>query len=91
MTSAALAAGLQLTTFTSDFPQRSDGLGPFGLGLPASGGVPVTDGAGNVRLFPSDTDGQDAVSVPPTPGAADFAAGIASLSNQLYITLHYAN
>ena len=37
--------------------------------FPASGGVLVSDGPGNVRLFPTDTDGQNATTVPPVPGA----------------------
>jgi hypothetical protein len=57
LTSTAITAGFQLTTFASGFPQRSDGLGPFGVAFPATDGVLVTDGPGNVRLFPSDMDG----------------------------------
>src|SRR5215470_3344737 len=66
LTAAGRAAGFGLSTFATGFPVRSsDGVGPLGVVFPASGGVLVDDGLGNVRLFPSDTDGQDAATVPP--------------------------
>jgi hypothetical protein len=85
--------GFQLTTFASGFPQGG-GVGPLGIAFPSSGGVLVADGAGNVRVFPTDTDGQDAASVPPTPGspgAADFPNGIANLNGLVYMTLKNDN
>jgi hypothetical protein len=92
LTNVASVSGFQLTTFASGFAPRSDGLGPTGFGFPASGGVLVTDGIANVRLFPNDNDGQSAGSVPVTPGApaADGPCGIAELNGQLYMTLQNA-
>ena len=69
LTAAGQAAGFGLSTFATGFPS-SGGIGPGGVGFPASGGVLVSDALGNVRLFPSDTDGQDAATVPPVSGAA---------------------
>ena len=70
VTAAGHAAGFGLSTFATGFPVRSDGVGPLGVVFPASGGVLVDEGLWNVRLFPSDTDGQDAATVPPVSGAA---------------------
>jgi hypothetical protein len=63
---------------------RSDGLGPFGVAFPSSGGVLVNDGPGNVRLFPTDVDGQSAASFLPVAGAVygeRQVAGMAKVGN----------
>jgi len=94
LTPAAQAAGFSLSTFATGFPERSDGLGPFGVAFPASGGVLVDDGPGNVRRFPSDTDGQDATTVPPVSGASygtSGAAGMARVGNNLYLMMAQSN
>ena len=94
LTPVAQAAGFSLSTFAVGFPERSDGLGPFGVAFPASGGVLVDDGPGNVRLFPSDTDGQNAATVPPVSGATygqNHAEGIARVGNSLYLNLGELN
>lgn len=91
---AAQAAGFSLSTFAVGFPERSDGLGPFGVAFPASGGVLVDDGPGNVRLFPNDTDGQNSAAVPPVSGATygqNHAEGIARVGNNLYLNLGELN
>ena len=62
LTAAGIAEGFTLTTFASNFP--NNGLGPLGIAFPNSGCVLVIDGPGNVRLFPTDTDGQNAASAP---------------------------
>jgi hypothetical protein len=93
LTVAATQAGFQLTTFASGFPENG-AVGPGGMAFPSSGGVLVDDAAGNVRLFPTDTDGQNAASVPPTPGSpglADAPRGITSLNGLLYMALNSAN
>jgi hypothetical protein len=79
LTAAGQLAGFSLSTFATGFPERSDGAGPMAVAFPASGGVLVSDVPGNVRLFPTDTDGQDASLIPPVSGAAygqDHAEGI---------------
>jgi hypothetical protein len=89
----AIQEGFQLTTFASGFPENG-ATGPAGVAFPSSGGVLVTDAAGNVRVFPTDTDGQNAASVPPTPGSpglADAPRGIAKLNGLLYMTLYSDN
>jgi sugar lactone lactonase YvrE len=92
LTPAAQAAGFTLSTFATGFPERSDGLGPLGITFPASGGVLVDDGPGNIRLFPSDTDGQDATQVAPTASyGTSNAAGLARVGNTLYLNMGQAN
>jgi hypothetical protein len=85
LTAAGIAEGFTLTTFASGFP--NDGtLGPVGIGFPNAGGVLVSDGPGNVRLFPTDTDGQSAG---PTPITQSFGEGRAfdmtKLGNNIYM------
>jgi hypothetical protein len=56
-----MAQGLSLTTFATGFPNINVGsgsAGPLGIAFPTTGGVLVSDYPGNVRLFPTDTDGQ---------------------------------
>ena len=87
LTAAGQAAGFGLLTFATGFPSTS-GIGPLGVVFPASGGVLVDDGPGNVRLFPSDSDGQDAATVPPVSGASygPFnASGMARVGANLYL------
>jgi hypothetical protein len=94
LTPNAQAAGFSLSTFATGFPERSDGLGPFGVAFPASGGVLVDDGPGNVRLFPSDADNQNATTVPPVSGASygqSHAEGIARVGNNLYLNMGELN
>lgn len=62
ITPAGAAQGLSLTTFATGFPNSSS-VGPLGIAFPTSGGVLVSDYPGNVRLFPTDSDGQNAASV----------------------------
>jgi hypothetical protein len=90
LTAAGQAAGFGLSTFATGFPERSDGAGPLAVVFPASGGVLVSDTPGNVRLFPSDTDGQDATTVPPVSGASyglNHALGMARVGNSLYLMM----
>lgn len=63
LTGAGVADGFTLTTFASGFP-TSNSIGPFGVAFTTTGGVMTTDGPGNIRLFPTDTDGQVAGSAP---------------------------
>jgi sugar lactone lactonase YvrE len=67
LTPTAVSDGFSLSTFAINFPTNSnEANGPAGpLGIAFSGsGVLVTDAPGNIRLFPTDTDGQDASLVP---------------------------
>jgi hypothetical protein len=68
LTQAGQDAGIVLTTFADGFPHlgtRGGDIGPLGIAFPSSGGVLVSDWPGNVRLFPTDTDGQHAGQHPP--------------------------
>ncbi len=62
LTPAGTALGFSLSTFASGFPNSRD-IGPLGIAFTTTGGVLVSDYPGNVRLFPTDTDGQSASSV----------------------------
>jgi len=64
LTQAGINLGFRLTTFATDFPTAS-GIGPMGVAFSGSK-VLVTDYPGNVRVFPSDADGQSANSAPVT-------------------------
>ena len=59
LTTAALNAGFNLTTFAQGFPV-TDNAGPLGIVFPTANSVLVSDWSGAVRLFTSDVDGQDA-------------------------------
>src|SRR5262249_46373741 len=91
LTPAAQAAGFRLSTFASGFPtDRKEGngpVGPLGVALPIGGRVLVTDAPGNIRRFPSDTDGQNAGSVAPLQFYGhNNAAGLAQVRSAIYMT-----
>lgn len=65
LTKAAIDRGFSLTTFATGFSNWNS-VGPLGIEFPVSGGVLVTDVFGNVRRFPTNADGQSALTVPPT-------------------------
>jgi hypothetical protein len=86
ITAAGTAQGLSLSTFATGFPNPAS-VGPLGVAFPKSGGVLVSDDPGNVRLFPTDTDGQNAAAVPvaQTYGGAN-AADIVQVGGNIYMT-----
>src|SRR5712692_10245097 len=64
LTPSSISAGFGISTFATDFPIQ------FALGVTSilfrnQGGELVTDGSGNVRLFPTDSDGQSAAYISP--------------------------
>jgi hypothetical protein len=63
ITQAGLDQGLSVSTFASGFP-NSNGVGPLGVAFVPGGGVLVADKLGNVRLFPTDADNQNAANAP---------------------------
>jgi hypothetical protein len=83
LTPAGIAEGLSLSTFASGFPNSgATGVGPIGIAFPNSGGVLVTDNpAGTIQLFPTDTDGQNAASV---PAMSSPAFGLTKLNGVIY-------
>ena len=90
LTAAGLAAGFGLSTFASGFPTVKVSFGtagPLGIAFPTTGGVLVSDYPGNVRLFLSDTDGQNAANAPlgQSYGQA-HAAGLAQFGSNVYMT-----
>jgi hypothetical protein len=87
---AAGQAEFTLSTFADQFPTVSccgSFVGPLGIVFPTSGGVMVSDYAGNVRVFATDTDGQHApaaVPVAPNYGVGN-ALGLTSLGGKVYM------
>ncbi len=85
LTPAGVTAGFSLSTFADNFP--SDGsIGPLGIAF-NGGHVIVSDYPGNVRVFPTDTDGQHAnlVAVGQNYGAHN-AVGLATVGSNIYMT-----
>jgi len=65
LTADGVTGGFTLSMFANNFPITSSPCcGPLGIAFPTSGGVMVSDYGGNVRVFPTDTDGQNAASIP---------------------------
>jgi hypothetical protein len=90
LTPAGIAQGLSLSTFASNFP-NSGGIGPVGIAFPTSGGVLVTDLPGNLRLFPTDTDGQNAASITPIQNFGSVNAfGLGQLNGVIYMSQQVA-
>ncbi len=83
LTQAGVDQGFTLTTFASGFP-TAYGVGPLGIAFPAGGGVLVSDYPGNVRLFPTDSDGQVAGPVAQNYGVGN-ATGLTQVGNNIYM------
>ena len=88
LTPAGVATGFQLTTFADGFPfDSATNAGPLGIAFTPGGGVMVTDFPGNVRVFPTDTDGQRAASVPVAQNyGLSNAVGLAVVGGKYYMT-----
>src|SRR5262249_18832212 len=93
LTQAAIDANFRLSTFALGFPvdpnEGNGPAGPLGIAFPSGpgGGVLVTDAPGNVRLFPTDTDGQNAATVAPAENAdRNNAVGLAQIGSTIYMT-----
>jgi streptogramin lyase len=89
LTSDGIAAGFTISTFADQFPTLFLGIdvGPVGIAFTNSGGVMVTDAPGNVRIFPSDTDGQHASSVAVAAFYGSLnAIGLAKVGSNFYMT-----
>ena len=86
LTPAGTTLGFGLTNFATGFP--TDGsIGPLGIAFTSGGSVLVSDYPGNVRLFPTDTDGQNAASVPVAQNYGDHnAVGLATVGSSIYMT-----
>jgi hypothetical protein len=88
---AGIDGHFSLSTFASNYPfDSTNNIGPLGIAFPSGGGVLVTGSNGDVRLFPSASDGQNALSVPVaysfgnTNGVSN-AAGLAQIGNSIYL------
>ena len=86
---AAGNAEFTLSTFADQFPTTpccGSFVGPLGIAFPTSGGVMVSDLAGNVRVFATDTDGQHApAAVPAQNYGFGNALGLTSLGGKVYM------
>jgi hypothetical protein len=85
LTQAGINQGFSLSTFATNFPNDGS-VGPLGIGFPVSGGVVVGDRLNNVRLFPTDSDGQSAATVAPT-ATYNAPHGFARVNGKMYLAL----
>jgi hypothetical protein len=87
LTPTAAAAGFKLTTFADGFPfDPATSAGPLGIAFTPSGGVMVTDFPGNVRVFPTDTDGQNAAAIAVAQNfGKSNAVGLAQMGGNIYM------
>jgi hypothetical protein len=88
LTPAGRAEGFLLSTFAGGFPfDGPTAAGPLGIAFTPGGGIMVSDFPGNVRIFPTDTDGQNA---PAAPVAQNYgrsnAVGLAQAGGKYYLT-----
>lgn len=86
LTPATAAAGWTLTHFATGFKYDKYGIGPFGIAFKDDGSLLVTDSAGEVLLFPTDTDGQDASKVPVGHSYGYFnSGGLVRVGNRFFV------
>ena len=85
LTPAGVADNFSLTTFATGFPSSSS-VGPLGMAF-VGGTVLVSDYPGNVRVFGTDTDGQNALLAPIAHNYGGAAAiGMAQVGDGIYMT-----
>ncbi len=86
LTQGGRDTGIVLSVFAVDFPNTGqNGTGPLGIAFPSSGGVLVSDVLGNIRRFPTDTDGQSASWWSPGQNYGMLGAvGLARIGENLY-------
>jgi hypothetical protein len=86
LTPSSIRAGFGISTFATDFPIQYSA-GALSVLFRNQGGELVTDMSGNVRLFPTDSDGQSAVYTAP---AQTFDNGdafaLAKVGTNIYMT-----
>src|SRR5690242_14132778 len=83
---AAGTALFTLSTFADNFPTTGTCCGPLGIAFPTTGGVMVADYPGNVRVFATDTDGQQAsAGVIGQNFGFHNGVGLASLNGAIYM------
>lgn len=90
LTTDASTAGFGLSQFAYNFPATGYCCGPLGIAFPGGGQVMVADYPGNVRIFPTDTDGQNAASIVPVISGtygSNNTTGLARSGNFIYMTL----
>ncbi len=90
LTGAAATAGFTLSTFADNFPTEG-AIGPLGIAF-NGGHVLVSDYPGNVRVFPTDTDGQHANTIAVAQNyGAHAAVGMATVGSSIYMTGQSSN
>src|SRR6478672_13246841 len=86
ITPAGQALGLSVSVFATGFP-TSGGFGALGAAFPTTGGVLVSDAPGNVRLFPTNADGQSAAAAPIGQSYGNLnAVDVAQVGSAIYLT-----
>jgi hypothetical protein len=88
LTLAASTAGFTLSQFAFNFPITANPCcGPLGITFPGGQQVMVSDYPGNVRIFPTDVDGQNATSFAPAQNyGSGNGVGLATVGTHVYMT-----
>jgi hypothetical protein len=85
LTLAGSTAGFTLSQFANNFPVASC-CGPLGITFPGGDQVMVSDYSGNVRIFPTDVDGQNAASFAPAQNYGfGNGVGLATVGTHVYM------
>jgi hypothetical protein len=92
LTTAGMAAGFRISNFVTDIQgSSSSAFGAEAVAFPDSGGVLVSDINGNVRLLPSDTDGQSAMWYLPSQNYGFYnAIDLTKLDDNIYMAEYHA-
>jgi hypothetical protein len=86
ITPQGAAQGFSLSTFATGFPVLNNA-GPTGIVFLDGGGILISDQPGNVRLFSSDADGQDASTIPVSQNyGAGNNTGLTRIGTAIYMT-----
>lgn len=87
LTAAGSTAGFSLSQFAYNFPITSyPCCGPLGIAFTGGGQVMVSDYPGNVRIFPTDVDGQNAALFPVVQNYGyGNGVGLATVGSNVYM------
>jgi PEP-CTERM motif len=92
LTAAAVTDGFGLSKFADNFPTTGFCCGPLGIAFLPGGGVMVSDFPGNVRVFPTDVDGQHANLFPAAQNyGTNNGTGMTRIGNFVYLARQSAS
>jgi hypothetical protein len=93
LTDYGVAEGLSLSTFATNVPTQGGSTGTIGaysLAFPGDGTVLGSDEPGNVRVYPGDFDGQNALEAPVRQNYGNAnAKGLAQLGDTIYMVGYF--